>query len=173
MAKKKYMFIDKKEMYDKVCKYKAMCERAKKYNAPRPPVPASLAKDVFNIAESISKKHNFSGYTFREDMVMDGVEHTLKYIHTFNIEKFDNVFGWVYMIVRQCFFNRIKAEKKQLYIKFKEGSNFLHEMSYEIEGGTRNSSSITGVDQQYINDYIEEYEMKNGLGKYKEEQKKS
>ena len=170
MAKKeKNMFIDKKDMYNKVCKYKAMCERAKKYNAPKPVVPESLAKDVFAIAESISKRHNFSGYPFREDMVMDGVEHVLKYIHTFNTEKFDNVFGWVYTIVWQCFGNRINAEKKQLYIKFKEGSNFIHELSYIIEGGTKNSTSVSGVDVQYINDFIDEYEEKNKLGKFKEQ----
>lgn len=161
--KEKLMFVDKAEMYKQVCLYKSRCERAKHYGAPRPAVPESLAADIFAIAESISKRPNFIGYPFREDMLMDGVEHVLKYLHTFNTEKFNNVFGWCYKIIWQCYGNRIKAEKKHLYIKFKQGADFLHELTYEVDGGSRMSASISGVDTQFVNDFIEEFEEKNGI----------
>lgn len=165
MAKRqRNMFVDNAAMYQEVCRYKKLCERARHYKKLKPPVPESLAIDIKAIAENLSYRDNFRGYPFREDMVQDGIEHVLKYIHSFNTEEYKNVFGWVSKILWQCYGNRIKAEKKQLYLKFKQGVNHFHEMSYLVDGGGA-SPSISGVDVQFVNDFIDTYEEKNGLKK--------
>lgn len=164
VKKAKNMFVDNAEMYKKVCKYKLLCERAKRYGAEKPPVPESLANDITAIAENLSYRDNFRGYAFREDMIQDGVEHVLKYIYSFDTEKYKNVFGWVSKVLWQCYGNRINLEKKQLYLKFKMGVNYFHEMSYLVDGGGA-SPSIGGVDVQFVNDFIETYEKKHGLNK--------
>lgn len=158
--KKTKHFVNNDEMFAKVCKYKAQCERAERYGAPRPGVPKSLAKDIEDIAESLSHRHNFRNYPFRKDMMQDGIEHVLRYIHSFDTDKFKNVFGWVSLILWQCYGNRIKTEKRQLYLKFKAGMDFYHEMRYLVDGGGA-GPSIAGVDVQFINDFIEEFETKN------------
>lgn len=153
----KNMFVDNERMYAMVCRYIQQVERAEKYGVERPPINKQLAMDIRAIAESLSHRHNFRNYPFRDDMVQDGIEHVVRYLHRFDTEKFDNVFGWVTTILWQNYGNRISLEKKQLYLKFKATMNYHHELSYLIGGGGA-APSVSGADVQFVNDFIEDYE---------------
>lgn len=150
----KNYFVDKKEMFDKVKEYKLMVAYARKRELPTPPVPPSLSQDVYNIAENLSRRHNFIGYPFREDMIQTAVRDCLNYMHTFDTEKYDNPFGWVTRVSWNSFLGVIIAEKRQLYLKYKQEQQALHEFTFLVDGGPEVSLN----DSEYINNYIAEYE---------------
>ena len=71
------------------------------------------------IANGLSHKPNFMNYTFREDMVSDGIENCLQYIHNFNPNKSNNPFAYFTQIIYYAFIRRIQREKKQTHVKNK------------------------------------------------------
>ena len=56
---------------------------------------------------------------FREDMISDGIENCVQYIHNFDPEKSKNPFAYFTQIIHYAFLRRIQKEKKQLDIKTK------------------------------------------------------
>jgi DNA-directed RNA polymerase specialized sigma24 family protein len=55
---------------------------------------------------------------FKDDMICDGIENCVQYIHNFDIER-TNPFAYFTQIVYYAFLRRIAKEKKQLEIKSK------------------------------------------------------
>jgi hypothetical protein len=56
---------------------------------------------------------------FREDMISDGIENCVQYIHNFDPEKSKNPFAYFTQIIHYAFLSSIQKEKKQLEIKTK------------------------------------------------------
>ena len=71
------------------------------------------------IATHLSYKPNFVNYMFREDMICDGIENCVQYIHNFNPEKSTNPFAYFTQIIHYAFLRRIQKEKKQMEIRTK------------------------------------------------------
>ena len=55
----------------------------------------------------------------KEDMISDGIENCVQYIHNFNPEKSQNPFAYFTQIIHYAFLRRIQREKRQLEIKNK------------------------------------------------------
>jgi hypothetical protein len=85
----------------------------------KPPIPNYLGECFFKIATHLSYKPNFINYMFREDMISDGVENCVQYIHNFDPEKSRNPFAYFTQIINYAFLRRISKEKRQLEIKTK------------------------------------------------------
>tara|TARA_R100000458_G_C8020996_1_gene80735 strand:- start:159 stop:437 length:279 start_codon:yes stop_codon:yes gene_type:complete len=56
---------------------------------------------------------------FKDDMVCDGIENCVQYIHNFDPAKSKNPFAYFTQIIHYAFLRRIQKEKKQLEIKNK------------------------------------------------------
>ena len=85
----------------------------------KPPIPNYLGECFLKIATHLSYKPNFVNYMFREDMISDGIENCVQYIHNFDPEKSRNPFAYFTQIIHYAFLRRIQKEKKQLDIKTK------------------------------------------------------
>jgi hypothetical protein len=68
-------------------------ERAKQWEG-KPPIPNYLGECFLKIATHLSYKPNFVNYMFREDMISDGIENCVQYIHNFDPEKSKNPFAY-------------------------------------------------------------------------------
>ena len=93
-------------------------ERAKRWKG-KPPIPRYVGECFLKIANHLSFKPNFVNYMFKEDMISDGIENCVQYIHNFNPEKSTNPFAYFTQIIHYAFLRRIQKEKKQLEIKTK------------------------------------------------------
>ena len=93
-------------------------DRAKHWEG-KPPIPNYLGECFLKIATHLSYKPNFVNYMFREDMISDGIENCVQYIHNFDPEKSKNPFAYFTQIIHYAFLRRIQKEKKQLDIKTK------------------------------------------------------
>ena len=81
---------------------------------------------------------------FRDDMISDGIENCVQYIHNFDPEKSRNPFAYFTQIIHYAFLRRIQKEKKQLEIKTKiiEKTGFDEVMTVE-------SGALTGAMSEY------------------------
>jgi hypothetical protein len=106
------------KMYDKDLTKQPKEERAKQWEG-KPPISNYLGECFLKIATHLSYKPNFVNYMFRDDMISDGIENCVQYIHNFNPEKSQNPFAYFTQIIHFAFLRRIQREKRQLEIKNK------------------------------------------------------
>jgi hypothetical protein len=93
-------------------------ERGKSWQG-KPPIPRYIGECFLKIANHLSFKPNFVNYIFKEDMISDGIENCVQYIHNFNPEKSQNPFAYFTQIIHYAFLRRIQKEKRQLDVKNK------------------------------------------------------
>jgi DNA-directed RNA polymerase specialized sigma subunit len=86
---------------------------------PKPQITNYLGECFLKIATHLSFKPNFVNYIFKDDMISDGIENCVMYIHNFDPEKSQNPFAYFTQIIHYAFLRRIQKEKKQLEIKNK------------------------------------------------------
>lgn len=156
-ARVKRNYINNKDLYDSLIEYKKSCKEAEECGDEKPMVPNYIAESILMIAQRLSTKPNFASYTYREDMIMDGVENCLLYMHNFDENKYNNPFAYFTTIIWQAFIRRIAKEKKQLYIKYKNSQEVMANGD-TYEGSELGMHLITDAD--YINSFIEDFEEK-------------
>ena len=100
---------------------KAMIDWNKTFNEKNgdeiPPVTNYMAECFMKIATHLSYRPNFINYTYRDEMISDGIENCLQYIDNFDPEKSKNPFAYFTQIIYYAFIRRIAKEKKQQKIK--------------------------------------------------------
>ena len=121
MRKKKQTqhYVDNKKFLAEMTKFRAKVIRAKDSGRKRPMVTNYIGECFLKIANHLSFKPNFVNYMFKEDMISDGIENCVQYIHNFNPEKSQNPFAYFTQIIHYAFLRRIQREKRQLEIKNK------------------------------------------------------
>lgn len=153
MAKKKTEnYVNNKEFLEAITIYRKQILEAKKQGLPKPRVPNYIGECFLKIATHLSYKPNFVNYMFRDEMISDGIENCLQYIHNFNPEKSSNPFAYFTQVIYFAFLRRIAKEKKQLEIKSKilERTGYEHVMyteSFEgdLAGLNQSYSDMTGI----------------------------
>ena len=112
-------YVNNKEFLAALIKYREDKEIALAKGLPKPPIPRYIGECFLKIANHLSFKPNFVNYMFKEDMISDGIENCVQYIHNFNPEKSQNPFAYFTQIIHYAFLRRIQREKRQLEIKNK------------------------------------------------------
>jgi hypothetical protein len=115
MSKEKH-YINNQDFLQALTDYKKACEEAKKKKKPKPPIPNYIGECWLKIAEGLSYKHKFINYTYKEEMIGDGIENCLMYFHNFDPEVGKNPFAYFTQIIWFAFLRRIGIEKKLMYI---------------------------------------------------------
>ena len=117
--KKNPHYVNNKEFLEAMVAFKETVKEAEDSGGERPVVPIYVADCIMKIATHLSYKPNFVNYMFKEDMISDGIENCVQYIHNFNPEKSQNPFAYFTQIIHYAFLRRIQREKRQLEIKNK------------------------------------------------------
>jgi len=117
--KKSEHYVNNKELLEALIVYREKVAHAKENDLPKPRITNYLGSCFLKIATHLSYKPNFVNYMFRDDMISDGIENCVQYIHNFDPEKSRNPFAYFTQIIHYAFLRRIQKEKKQLDIKTK------------------------------------------------------
>src|SRR6056300_1483929 len=117
--KPKEHYVNNKEFLTEMIKYKEMCAKAEKRGRRQPPITNYMGECFLKIANHLSYRPNFINYTFRDDMISDGIENCLQYLSNFDPKKSKNPFEYFTQIIYYAFVRRIQKEKKQTTIKYK------------------------------------------------------
>ena len=97
MATKHY--IDNKKFYTEMVKMKEEFQVDERCE-----INDYIGQCFLDIANGLSNRPNFINYTFKDDMVFDGVENCIRYCHNFNPEKSKNPFSYFTQIVYYAFY---------------------------------------------------------------------
>lgn len=157
MAKKKEdknskHYVDNKQFFEAMTEYIDKCRKATEDGTDikecRPPVSNYIAECFMKISERLSYSPNFVNYTFKDEMICDGIENCLLYMHNFNPDKSKNPFSYFTQIIYFAFLRRIQKEKKQQYVKLKSFSNsMILDTMHDTQGDD--------ADEDYQNTFVE------------------
>ena len=117
--KKSEHYVNNKQLLEALIVYREKVAYAKENDLVKPRITNYLGECFLKIATHLSYKPNFVNYMFRDDMISDGIENCVQYIHNFDPEKSRNPFAYFTQIIHYAFLRRIQKEKKQLDIKSK------------------------------------------------------
>jgi len=120
----KVHYVDNAVFLEAMIEYKKQYYISKENDEELPIISEYLGSVFLKIAQRLSFRPNFINYAFKDDMISDGIENCLHYIHNFNPEKSTNPFAYFTQIIYYAFIRRIQKEKKQLYIKYKSMQNY-------------------------------------------------
>tara|TARA_B100000530_G_C15863587_1_gene450354 strand:+ start:661 stop:1146 length:486 start_codon:yes stop_codon:yes gene_type:complete len=132
-------YVNNKEFLAALIRYQEDIEIAKLQDKPKPVIPRYIGECFLKIATHLSFKPNFVNYMFKDDMVCDGIENCVQYIHNFNPEKSRNPFAYFTQIIHYAFLRRIQKEKKQLEIKNKILERTGYEQVFDTDANGNDS----------------------------------
>ena len=133
-------YVDNKKFLEAMVIYKDKVSSAKENNRKKPDVTNYIGECFLKIANHLSYRPNFINYTYRDDMISDGIENCLQYMSNFDPNKSTNPFAYFTQIIYYAFIRRIQKEKKQSLVKQKLIAN----------AGVENMmDSLEGDDAQY------------------------
>jgi hypothetical protein len=126
-------------------------DKQTRLKALRLPVGNYIGDCFWKLANKLASRGNFSGYSFRDEMISDALESMVANAHHFNPDAetrsgAPNAFGYFTRIAWQTMVNKIKTEAKQEYIRYKVLQNHILDGSLEISGGESVQDSRSGID---------------------------
>ena len=145
-AKLKPHYVDNKKFLQAMVDWRLKVQKAEDKKRKKPVVTNYIGECFLKIANHLSYRPNFINYTYRDDMISDGIENCLQYMSNFNSEKSSNPFAYFTQIIYYAFIRRIQKEKKQQDVKAKLISNTGVELMMD---------SLVGDDAQYKNQMLD------------------
>ena len=133
--KQKPHYVDNKKFLVAMTEYRDLRIKAEEEGKKRPQVTNYIGECYLKIANHLSYRPNFINYTYRDDMISDGIENCLQYMDNFDPAKSKNPFAYFTQIIYYAFIRRIQKEKKQQEVKQKMIANFGEEqMMDQLDG---------------------------------------
>ena len=145
-AKLKPHYVDNKRFLQAMIEHRTKVQKAEEKKRKAPEVTNYIGECFLKIANHLSYRPNFINYTYRDDMISDGIENCLQYMRNFNPEKSNNPFAYFTQIIYYAFIRRIQKEKKQQDVKAKLIATSGSEMMLD---------TLVGDDAQYKNQMLE------------------
>ena len=112
-------YVDNKKFLAALIEYRKQVLDAQAKGLEKPMVSNYLGDCFIKIATHLSYKANFINYTFKDDMISDGIENCLTAVEKFDPERSSNPFAYYTQIIYFAFIRRIQKEKKQQATKYK------------------------------------------------------
>jgi len=167
--KKPKHYINNADFLAALVEYRKLCDDAKSNGKEDPRIPNYIGECFLKIAEHLSRKPNFISYSFRDEMISDGIENCLMYFLNFDPTKSSNPFAYFTQIIYFAFLRRIMKEKKQLYVKYKATEQYgildEYEMYEDSDGHMKQFQMYDNI-SEFIHNF-EESKRKKKEGKVK------
>ena len=147
-------YVNNKEFTAAISEHNYAVKQAIKEGKEPPRVSEYIGECIYKIATRLSTKPNFINYSYRDEMICDGIENCLQYVHNFNPEKSDNPFAYFTQIIYYAFLRRIQKEKKQSHVKNKiiENMNVDMFLTQEENGEIQNNPYTEYLQKNYLPD---------------------
>ncbi len=132
-------YVDNAKFLEAMKEWKEQCKDAEEAGDEKPRISNYVGECFLKIANGLSYRPNFINYSYRQEMISDGIENCLQYVHNFDPDKSKNPFSYFTQIIYFAFIRRIQKEKKQSHIKNK----MIEKRSYD------SFTVMEGDDTQY------------------------
>lgn len=171
-VKTNHHYVDNKKFYEDIVAFRKSCLEAQEAGKPRPDIPEEIVNNIILISTHLAYRPNFSGYSFRDDMVHAGIENCIRYIMNFDPEKSQNPFAYFTSVCWYAFVRLIKESKKQSIIKGWLVMNNTYDESLEIDSDVDNRSVYQDLAEQ-MSTYIEAADQFNKKKALKEAERRA
>jgi len=155
-------YVNNKTLLEEMIKYRDKVIASKENGTKKPPIPNYVGQCLMLIANRLSNKPNFYSYSYKEEMISDGIENCIMYIDNFDPEKSKNPFAYFTQIIHYAFIRRIQKEKKQQYIKIKNMQNqfIFSELIDSVEGHEADSGMPKSnfFDNEITSEFVRAFE---------------
>ena len=145
-------YVDNKVFLQAMTDWKVLCKIAEeeqkdlpKEEKVKPQVTNYIGECFLKIATHLSYRPNFINYTYRDEMIADGIENCLQYCSNFDPEKSKNPFAYFTQIIYYAFLRRIAKEKKQTHVRNKIIESVSYQ-SWTVNEGDTNRYVVQGFD---------------------------
>ena len=176
--KNKPHYVDNKKFYDEIVKYKQAVEKAREECKEEPRLSNYIGECIYKIADKLSYKPCFMNYSFRDEMVDDGIENCIMYFKDFDPNKTQNPFAYFTQVIYYAFLRRIAKEERNRYTTYKFFQETmvnpgLAEISVDdMSLGSDHGDLIPKKMYDNINDFMEKFERKEAEKKQKRKELK-
>jgi hypothetical protein len=121
-------YVDNAKFLAAIKEHKELIKIAAETGKEPPIISNYIGECILKIATHLSYKPNFINYSYRDDMILDGVENCIQYFNNFDADKYSNPFSYFTQIIYYAFLRRIQKEKKHSYIKNK----LIQEIPFDV-----------------------------------------
>lgn len=160
-------YVDNATFYNELVKRRAIMDewRANGSVLPKPRVSDAIGKCIIAIAENFSRKYNFANIPYRDEMVLDAIEHCIRYIDSFDINHTKNPFSYFTQTCYYQFIGRIENEEHETYLKYKSMLSSvvlgeLAEVNDDSDDAARHILDNVNLDFSHMEDFVQRYELK-------------
>lgn len=152
-------YVNNAEFLESIIAHKKACEEAENSGDEEPRIPNYIGLCLYKISTRLASRPNFSGYTYKDDMISDGLENAIQALGNFDPSKSSNPFAYFTQIIWYAFLRRIEKEKKQLYIKHKVVENsVIHGTAIDKNTGDSGDAAYIDLNNAYMSDFVKNYE---------------
>ena len=139
-------YVSNKDFFAAILERKELMKTADEEGNDVPQISNYLGECILKIANNLANKGNFNGYSFKDEMICDGIENCIKYFDKFDPAKSSNPFSYYTQIIYFAYLRRIAKEKQQYQLKHKiiqSVGNIVYELQEQDD------------DQEFVNSYRE------------------
>lgn len=127
-------YVDNKKFLNLMQERHEAVLNAKANNTPIPRISEEIGKIILDISTNLAYKINFINYTFRDEMISDGIENCINYLDNFDCNQYNNPFAYFTQICWYAFVRRINKEGRQTELKQKYIQKFGKDLEmYDIQ----------------------------------------
>lgn len=143
-------YVNNQEFLAAMVAYKNSVNQAKDAGKEKPRVPNYIGECFVKIANHLAYKSNFINYTFRDEMILDGIENCITYIDNFDPAKSSNPFAYFTQITYYAFIRRIQKEKKYVQTKYRyiQNLDISQIISEEADGSEHHNEFVNYLRKQ-------------------------
>jgi hypothetical protein len=171
--KSKKPYVDNKKFFEAIVEYRKKLQDHRDAGLEDPRIPNYIGECIFKIAQKLSTKPCFMNYSYRDEMVSDGIENCILYFKDYDPLIGQNPFAYFTQVIYYAFLRRISKEEKNRYIIYK---NFQHTIinSHDTSHLVDSSDNHLLPSQIYdnISDFMTRFEKKEEMKKAKRKQSK-
>lgn len=171
MKAKKVHYVDNKKFYSEIIIYRKELTKARKAGKEDPRIPDYIGECIYKIAEKLSTKPCFINYSYRDEMVSDGIENCILYFKDYDPKIGQNPFAYFTQVIYYAFLRRINKEEKNrytIYKNFQETVTNLYDSNLLMDGDDNHLLPTQMYDN--INEFMARFEKKEEGKKQKRKQ---
>jgi hypothetical protein len=168
MEKKKVHYVNNQRFFEEIVKYRKKLQEARDSGLEDPRIPDYIGECIWKIAEKLSTKPCFINYSYRDEMISDGIENCILYFKDYDPVKGQNPFAYFTQVIYYAFLRRIYKEERNRYTVYKNFQETLVSVSdMSLFTDSDDNHLIPTKMYDNINEFMEKFERKERERKIK------
>lgn len=164
----KVHYVDNQKFYQEILNHKKKVTEAREKGLEDPKLPNYIGECIWKIASKLANKPCFINYSYRDEMISDGIENCILYFNDYNPDIGKNPFAYFTQVIYFAFLRRINKEEKNRYIIYKNFQETIvnnGHAGFLVDGDDNHLLTVNLYDN--INDFLERFEKKEAVKKEK------